>query len=131
MVRRRRDSGFTLIELLISLGISMVGLLGLMSLQGVAVRANGSSRNMAEAIGLAQQRLELLQLSPFATLNTKNLTEPYIAPSEDTSVQNIYNRVTVVTVGAATTTLTVTVSWADPDIAGRTHQVSMASVRSP
>lgn len=109
----------------------MVGLLGLMSLQGVAVRANGSSRNMAEAIGLAQQRLELLQLSPFATLNTKNLTEPYIAPSEDTSVQNIYNRVTVVTVGAATTTLTVTVSWADPDIAGRTHQVSMASVRSP
>ena len=126
--------GFTLIELMIAMALSTIGLIGLMKLQLVAINANGTSRNISEASGLAQERLEMLQVVPYANLSTYAITEPtLLAPSPGSTVQKLYTRTTTITGGAAaaTTTIQVTVSWLDAQFpAHPPHTVTLFEVRA-
>ena len=134
--RLRRARGFTLIELMISMALSTVGLLGLLSLQMVAIEGNMRSRNFGEAVGIAQQRLERAAQLPYASLSS--LSEyptgtANISPTTDlvdTSPAAIYTRQTQVTVNADNTTdVTVTVTWSDTHNAP--HSVKLVTKRSP
>jgi prepilin-type N-terminal cleavage/methylation domain-containing protein len=143
-LRRRTSGGFTLIELLVSMALSTVGLLGLMALQMIAVRGNMMSRNFGEAIGIAQQRLEIAGHTPYASLSTLadpactvsgstvSGGAPNLSPTQDSaSTQAIYNRCTVVPAANAnnTTNVQVTVYW--NDTMGNLHSVVLETRRSP
>ncbi len=142
--RRRARGGFTLIELMISMALSTVGLLGLLALQMIAIRGNMMSRNFAEAIGIAQQRLEIAAHTQYASLSTlvegpqpTCLTAPgtgstgSVSPTQDTgSPQAIYSRCTVVTVNADNTTdVHVKIYW--NDTSATQHSVQLDTKRSP
>lgn len=154
MVSRRRRSaqgGFTLIELLVAMALSTVGLLGLLALQMIAIRGNVMSRNLSEAIGIAQTQLEAAAHTPYGSLPTladpactinagppKTVSggKPNMAPTADqnaaTNSQAIYNRCTVVNVNALqanTTTVQVTIYWSDSN--DNLHSVVLQTVRSP
>ena len=140
MVRRRRAGGFTLIELLVAMALSVVGLLGLIALQSIAIRGNMMSRNFAEAIGIAQQRLEIAQRTPYASLSTlaegtNCLTSiggtTGVSPTPDTSsLQAIYTRCTQITVNTDNTTnIKVKVWWKDERNVA--HSIELDSKDSP
>ena len=56
--RRTAEGGFTLIELMIALAVTIIGLMGLVSLLVADVRASAHSRHAAVASVLADDRLE-------------------------------------------------------------------------
>jgi hypothetical protein len=120
---------------MISMALSTVGLLGLMSLQMVAIEGNMRSRNFGEAVGIAQQRLELATELSYGTLSTLQETgTASISPTTElvdtTSPAAIYTRQTQVTLNADNTTdVTVTVSWKDSRNAA--HSVRLVTKRSP
>jgi type IV pilus assembly protein PilV len=127
MVSRRKESGFTMVELLMAMGLSIVGLLGLVSLQMMAIKGNSRARNLSEATALAQERIEMLQMTPYSTLSTKAGTETNLSPSPGNTTQNLYTRTTTIAVGASSTTMTVNVSWTDEGA----HNVRLVEVRTP
>ena len=139
MVRRQR--GFTLIELLIAMGLSTVGLLGLLALQSIAIRGNMMSRNFGEAIAIAQQRLETAERTAYASLSTLAegsgcLTSfggtANVNPNPDSSnlSEAIYSRCTQVTVNTdGTTDIKVVVWWKDS--VARSHSLELDAKRSP
>jgi prepilin-type N-terminal cleavage/methylation domain-containing protein len=145
-MRRRRDRGFTIIELLVAMALALVGLLGLVTLQLLAVRANNGSRNFLEATGLAQEKLETLQLTPYANLSLltpcpsplSSLVpqETQLTPQGATAaIAGSYSRGTCVTAGAGTMTIKIVVSWSDAqtNYAGQaiTHSITVETLRSP
>jgi prepilin-type N-terminal cleavage/methylation domain-containing protein len=130
----KKEKGFTLVELLIALAISMVGLLGLLALQMIAIRANANSRNFSEAVGLAQEKLESLQVLPFANLVGGTTAETSLAASPGSAL-TIYSRNTIITTavplnGTTVTKLEVDVSWADTSVGGKTHTVTLVDLRT-
>ena len=133
--RRRSTGGFTLIELLIAAALSTVGLLGLLALQTIAIRGNMMSRNFGEAVGIAQQRLEVAQETLYANLSgLAEVGTANIDPTTDAvgaTTQSIYTRATAVAVDGVNniTTITVTVSW--KDTAAANHSISVLDERSP
>lgn len=134
--RRRRDRGFTLVELMMSMGLSTVGLMGLMTMQGISVKGNMASRNFAEATGIAQERVEQAQTVSYALLPSLDTTSApeTVGPSPGSpAAQKVYARTTTVAVDGANnvTTVTVSVSWADVDSNARSHSVQLVSRRSP
>jgi hypothetical protein len=102
-----------------------------MALQLVAVRGNSTSRNFLEATGLAQERIEATQVCQYASLPSMVATESNISPIQGDTTRAVYTRVTSVAAGTTTTTVTVQVTWNDNDIAGKTHQVTLRTTRSP
>lgn len=56
-----KQKGIGLIEVLIALLVVSLGLLALASFQGSLLKASGSNKARAEAIGIAQQELELIR----------------------------------------------------------------------
>ena len=65
---RRQSQGFTLIEVMIALIILAVGLLALMTMQIVSIRANAFSSDMTYASMLAQSRLEQLRNTAYESI---------------------------------------------------------------
>jgi prepilin-type N-terminal cleavage/methylation domain-containing protein len=59
--RRRRERGFTLLELLVTLGVTTIGLIGLLSLHLSLVRGNEGASRAAEATQLGHATLESLR----------------------------------------------------------------------
>ena len=155
LARRHRSArgGFTLIELLIALGLSTVGLLGLLALQIVAVRGNVMSREFSEATGIAQARLELAERTPYANLtglvegntcavyyppavpNCNNAPTTTVSPDPNTTTQNKYSRCTAVSVDGVNnvTTVQVSVCWKEyrTDKTTPTHAITFYAQRSP
>jgi type IV pilus assembly protein PilV len=72
---RRQSEGFTLIEVMIALVILAVGLLALMTLQIVSIRANAFSSEMTYAGMLAQSRLERIRNTPYDNVNPGTVTD--------------------------------------------------------
>lgn len=148
--RTRAARGFTLIELLIALALATVGLLGLLALQSIAIRGNMMSRNFGEAIGIAQQRLEASEHTPYISLaamlpvdpacstdtssaaNACASGTPNVNPNPDATntTAAIYTRCTTVTDnGDSTTTVLTRVCWQDS--AASWHYVELRTRRSP
>jgi type IV pilus assembly protein PilV len=105
-----KDSrGFTLLELMIALVILAIGLLGLASLQVMAIKGNSYGQEMTVASTLAQNELEQLRQTTGTLANgTDTVTD-----------QNgiTYTRTWTVTLNspqAGATTLLITISWAGP-----------------
>ena len=145
-MRRRRARGFTLIELLISMALASVGLMGLLALQVTAIRTNAVSRNFIEAVGVAQERIETVELAQYANIST--LVEGSCAiPTAGAITSTItgtspitvaggsttqYTRCTAVTVGASATNVHVAVQWTETtNGAAALHTVLLSTTRSP
>src|SRR4051812_44301745 len=84
-VRRRRrgggprEGGFTLLELLMTLGVTTVGLVGLLSLHLSIARSNDASSRAAEATQIGQGVLESLRAArkvDMVAMLTGNGTDP-------------------------------------------------------
>jgi type II secretory pathway pseudopilin PulG len=135
-----------MIELLISMALASVGLLGLLALQVTATRGNASSRQFVEAVGIAQERLETVQLALYAGLG--GLAEGTCAPPTNNTTAAIsggtpvattywptpYTRCTTVTVapGGLTTYVRVMVQWQDfTNVGAAYHYVTVETTRSP
>ena len=139
-------------ELLIAMGVSTVGLLGLIALQTIAIRGNVMSREFSEATGIAQSQIEAAERTPYASLSTMvegtcaayppstnaNCTgapTTNVSPDPWTTTQNVYTRCTAVTVDAVNnvTTVQVSVCWNEyrTDKTTTTHALTMYTKRSP
>jgi len=66
-----RKRGFTLIEIIMAMAILAIGIIGVVRLLPVGMRASKSSELMSKAAFLAQDKMEELKLAGFAAL-----TEP-------------------------------------------------------
>ena len=71
---RRREGGFTLLELLMTLGVTTVGLVGLLSLHLSIVRGNDGASRVAEATQLGHATLESLRAARSAREMVELLT---------------------------------------------------------
>ncbi len=76
----KSTKGFTLIEVMIALLILAVGLLALMTMQIVSIKANAFSSEMTYSTMLAQQQLETLKNVPFTDANLTGATPPTPPP---------------------------------------------------
>jgi prepilin-type N-terminal cleavage/methylation domain-containing protein len=144
MVRRRRARGFTIIELLVSMALATIGLLGLLALQVTATRGNANSREFIEAVGIAQERIEAVEVAPYNTISQLaegTCTQPITGGSTVTINGSAtaywpttYTRCTMVKGNAdgLTTNVKVVVQWTDyTNIAGWNHYVTLETTRSP
>ncbi len=68
--RPRRPRGFTLIEVLVSLLVFAFGVIGLLGLQGTAIRFSTDAQQRADATFLADQLLGRMLISDPATIAT-------------------------------------------------------------
>ena len=127
MVRRSNDRGFTMVELLIALALSMIGLLGLMALQMTAIKGNANSRNFAEATALAQEKLEKLQVLPYASVAAS--TETGLGANPASTLTPYTRTVTIDSDNGTTKVLHIDVSWKD-DYNAKTHTVTVRLARS-
>lgn len=125
--RRAARRGFTLIEILLVLGLSFIGLFGMMTVVVAAQRASMSARSLSEATALAQDKLEQLAHLPLASL--AGGTETTLTAQGVSAAGGLYTRTTTVAVNGAATTVRVRVSW--NDTANRAHTVDLSTVRAP
>lgn len=63
-VRSQAQAGFSLVEILVALTITVIGLVGLMSLHAAMIRGNREDVRFADATTLAQRALEELRALP-------------------------------------------------------------------
>ncbi|HUQ02360.1 MAG TPA: prepilin-type N-terminal cleavage/methylation domain-containing protein [Kofleriaceae bacterium] len=57
-MRNRKQRGFTLVELLVTLGVTVIGLMGLLSLYVVTARGNALGAHSGEAVAVAEATVE-------------------------------------------------------------------------
>lgn len=62
MKRRRNQAGYTMVEVMMALALLTVGILGIVSLQRVAVVSNGHAKNLAIAQRIAQSWATQMQM---------------------------------------------------------------------
>lgn len=72
---RGRRRGFTLIEILVAVIIIVIGLVGVMAMQIVAIQANATARDTSEATVLAEQFVTLLQQDATAWTEGNDLSQ--------------------------------------------------------
>ncbi len=103
----RSRGGFTLIEVLVAMVILAIVLATLPMLLVTAVNANAFARRTTVATTLAQDKLEVIRNTPYATLasGSDQVTEP--------GTSRTYTRTWTVTAGPTSTTtkVAVVVSW--------------------
>lgn len=112
------NAGYTLMEMMVALMILAIGVLGVWSMQGVAIRSNATARKVTENAALGADQLEKLMCLPYddavltpgaTTSRTEGrYTVTWNVSAPDTPVANIK-------------TVTITASW---DEAGQQRSVS-------
>ncbi len=101
--------GFTLLEVMIAMVILAIGLLGLASLQIMAIKGNSFGQQMTVASTIAQNQLEQLRRTPAALANGNNTF------TDQNGVT--YTRSWIVAANQPQTgmnTVTMTISWTGP-----------------
>ena len=112
---RRRSQGFTLIEVMIALVILATGLLALMTMQIVSIRANAFSSEMTYASMLAQSRFEQLRNTAYDSIppTTGPITDVPV-PADATTKGISYTVLRQVDDNTPATdmkTITLTINW--------------------
>jgi type IV pilus assembly protein PilV len=108
----KKPSGFTLIEVMIALVILATGLLALMTMQIVAIRANAFSSEMTYASMLAQSRLEQIRNMTYANITPGTVTDT-VSASDATkgTAYDVETKVEDNTPATDMKTVTLTVNW--------------------
>ena len=109
MMGRKRvfnEGGFSLLETIIAMGILAVGLLGMATLQLIAIRGNGSAIKRTEAVAYVQQQIEDYTATPWNDIPVGTFTSSSNGLTRTTQVEkdvplNDIKRITIV------------VSWTD------------------
>ncbi len=99
----RTQKGFTLIEVMIALVLFAVGLLAFAGLEVLALRNNSYSKDYGKANTYAQQKVEQMKGTSWASVFTGSDT-----------LEEKFTRAWTVTTTGYIKTLAVTVSWIDP-----------------
>ena len=109
-MRRLRDhGGFTLLEVMIALVVLAIGLLGLASLQIMAIKGNSYGQQMTVASTLAQSQLEQLRRTPGPLANGEDY------PVDQNGIR--YTRTWTVTANSpqpGATTVLIDITWTGP-----------------
>jgi prepilin-type N-terminal cleavage/methylation domain-containing protein len=124
IISLRRSRGFTLLELLIAIVILAFALLGLAGLHVVSVQGNSRATQITEATTLAQNQLEQLMATPFATLVGLGATNSNVVGA--TGVTYTIQRNVIPDASGSRATVNVTVTWFEDT----THSVNVNSVIS-
>jgi Tfp pilus assembly protein PilV len=66
--RSRRQLGFTLVELLVTLGVTVIGLMGLLALYTVTAKGNALGAQSGEAVAVAEATVEEVRTSSLPDL---------------------------------------------------------------
>jgi type IV pilus modification protein PilV len=113
-----KSKGFTMIEILVALVLLSISLLALAGLMAMTSKNTSSGGHMTEAATFAQDKLEELRVTPWASVATGNDTR---AGSTGTN----YGRTWTVAANAAGNlrTVTIAVSWTDEV----SHSISLMS----
>lgn len=145
---RKHQRGFTLLELLVTLGITTVGLTGLMSLHVATIRGNDSTAKNGEAVAIAQETLETLRADSIPELLGRFSTTTFPVDASLNTVTGrggitFRRRVQLTELTAASTDLIklrVEVAWSDDNTNGTgtgtgaasayDHQVSLELIRT-
>ena len=144
----KHQRGFTLLELLVTLGITVIGLTGLMSLHIATIRGNDSTAKHGEAVAIAQETLETLRADKLTELLARfsAATLPVNASLNTISGRGgitFRRQVQITELTAASTDLykiRVIVAWSDDNSNGSgsgtgaasalDHQVSLELIRT-
>jgi type IV pilus assembly protein PilV len=103
------ETGFTLLEVIVAISILTFGLLAVASMQLTAIRGNYNASNITEATTVAQDRLELLLLQPYNTLDEGTLPQEI---RDGYTIDGTVSRLDVSN-GNNGQVITVTVAWQD------------------
>ncbi len=68
MSAHTKETGFTLVEVMVAMLILTIGVLGLAASSSTIVRMSSSGSRSAESASLANARLDILRMTPCATL---------------------------------------------------------------
>jgi prepilin-type N-terminal cleavage/methylation domain-containing protein len=127
----KRHKGFGLIEILVTLGILSIGILGVATLHGVITRQSQDNKARAEAISIAQSRIEEMR----NYTNSANSQILFDALFPDTAgfansatvngINAVFTRTESITSAARTKPLAVRVAWTDPE--GNASNVTLNS----
>jgi len=114
MLRRIQEQGFTLLELTIAMGVLSVGLLAVATMVHTVMHSNRQSQHLTTAINLAQSKIDELRVADYAEIADDS---EYDLDENENAGSGIFDR--AVSVGENLTptmkTVTVTVSWGDPN----------------
>ena len=112
--RERQEAGFTLIEVMIAMIIMGVGLLTIALAQLSAMRMGTTSKQMTNAMNLAEQQIQVFYVSPpiaAGTFQDPGNPIPADLSGDDLSSFNRSWQVQTDTPSAGLSTVTVTVVW--------------------
>ncbi|TLU61448.1 prepilin-type N-terminal cleavage/methylation domain-containing protein [Thalassotalea litorea] len=131
MKNNKKSFGFSLIEVLIAVAILSVGLLGVAVFQGELINSSASNKARAEALALAQARLEEMRnytdtvknVSEFDTLFT--VTTGFGSTTAHNGVNAVFSRQEAITQSSETKEIAIKVSWQDGS--GQTEEVIIQS----
>jgi len=121
---RKNIKGFTLIEILVAMIVFAVGLLSFFALNVAIMKANVSAKMITAATNLAQEKIETLKNTSYASIT--NQTETNIG------LNNAFTRTTTVQDNVPQTnmkTVTVEVKWQEmkPFISQKEHKVTLTT----
>ena len=116
--------GFTLVEIMVAMIVLSIGLLSFFALNMAIIKSNVFSKAITYATNLAQEKIEQLKNTPYASIT--NQTETGIG------LNNAFTRTTTVQEGvpqANMKTITVTVTWQEmkPFISQKQHKVILTT----
>lgn len=114
MAETNRQKGFTLLEVLVALAIFSIGLLAINAMTVMVIKSNYKSRNLTTAVNLAQNKLDDLKISSYASIvagSESGLDE------EENPGSGIFDRSVTVTTNTTPDykVVEVKISWTDPD----------------
>jgi type IV pilus assembly protein PilV len=120
----QKNRGFTLIEVLVAICILIIGMLGVLSALVMTMEQNLDNLSMDEAVRIAEETMNGLRNSSFATLTNGNSA----VTRNFRNFSRTFNVVwTVTNLSAYSRTIEVVVSWTHKGIL---HQHSVTSIRS-
>jgi len=116
--------GFTILEAVFAISILAVGILAVASLQGSAIRSNGSAVELADATARISSQLEALTMLPFTAPELDSEGNPHgpIASGPYSISWNVENSLT-----GDSKTIDMTVRWNDHGIP---KQLSLSHILS-